>query len=46
MKKNRDLLHSVKPGKSDDRDRLVELLSDMTDEQRKRLLKMAEKMAG
>lgn len=45
MKENRDILHLVAPGTNHggDRDKLAKLLSNMTDEQCKKLLKMAEK---
>ena len=48
MKKNRDILHSIAPGtnRGGDRDKLAKLISRMTDEQCKKLLKMEEKIAG
>ncbi len=48
MKKNRDILHSVAPvaSRGGDRDKLAKLLPRMTDEQCKKLLKMAEKIAS
>ena len=46
MKKNKDILHSVKPVESGDRGKLAKLISRMTDEQCEKLLKLAEKIAG
>ena len=46
MKRNSDILHSLKPAEDTEREKMAELFSGMTAEQRRKLTKMVEKMGG